>query len=76
VVKNLGGMVGAKAPSVITFTMSDTASRQTVGTCQAKVVPNVPYNATATVTCTIDTALAQLSNAASVVATPNNPGSG
>jgi hypothetical protein len=76
VVKNLGGMVGAKAPSVITFTMSDTASRQMVGTCQALVVPNVPYNATATVTCTIDTPLTQLSNAASVVATPNNPGGG
>ncbi|MDQ6720581.1 MAG: hypothetical protein M3003_07280, partial [Candidatus Dormibacteraeota bacterium] len=74
--KNLGGMIGARAPSVITFTMTDTASRQTVGSCQAQVVPDVAYNATTTVTCTIDTAAAQLPSAASVSAKADNPGGG
>jgi hypothetical protein len=74
--KNLGGMIGARAPSTVTFTMTDTASRQVVGKCQAQVVPDVAYNATTTVACTIDNVSAQLSNAASVTATPDNPGRG
>jgi len=74
--KNLGGMTGARAPSVITFTMTDTASRQTVGTCQAQVMPDVAYNGTTTVKCTIDTSAAPLSNAATVSAKADNPGSG
>jgi hypothetical protein len=80
-IKNLGGMVGARAHSVITFTMTDSASRQTIGTCQAQVVPDVPYNATTTVSCTIDSSSAQLSSAqlssaATITATPDNPGPG
>ena len=74
--KNLGGMTGARAPSTITFTMTDTASRQPVGRCQAQVVPDVGYNATTTVSCTIDDVTAQHSNAATVTATPDNPGHG
>src|SRR6202022_276735 len=74
--KNLGGMIGARAPSTVTFTMTDTASRQVVGKCQAQVVPDVAYNATTTVACTIDNVSAQLSNAASVTGTPDNPGRG
>jgi hypothetical protein len=72
--KNLGGLVGARTPSTITFAMTDTASRQVLGSCQARVVPDVPYNATTTVTCSIDNVSAQASNAATVTATPDNPG--
>ena len=75
-IKNLGGLVGARAPSTITFAMTDTASRQVLGSCQARVVPDVAYNATTTVTCSIDTVTAQSSNAATVTATPDNPGRG
>ncbi len=74
--KNLGGMTGARAPSTITFTMTDTASRQPVGRCQAQVVPDVGYNATTTGNCTIGDVSAQRSNAATVTATPDNPGRG
>ncbi len=74
--KNLGGLVHAQAPSTITFTMTDTASRQVVGRCQTQVVPDVTYNATTTVTCSIDNVTAQQSNAATVTATPDNPGRG
>ena len=74
--KNLGGLVHAQAPSTITFTMTDTASRQVVGSCQAQVAPDVTYNATTTVMCSIDNVTAQPSNAATVTATPDNPGRG
>ena len=72
--KNLGGLIHAQAPSTITFTMTDTAARQVVGSCQTQVVPDVKYNATTTVTCSIDNVSAQQSNAATVTATPDNPG--
>jgi hypothetical protein len=74
--KNLGGLVHAQAPSTISFTMTDTASRQVLGSCQTQVVPDVKYNATTTVTCSIDNVTAQQSNAATVTATPDNPGRG
>ena len=74
--KNLGGLLHALAPSTVTFTMTDTASRQMVGSCQAQVVPDVTYNATTTVMCSIDNITAQQSNAATVTATPDNPGRG
>ncbi len=74
--KNLGGLVHAQAPSTITFTMTDTASRQVLGRCQTQVVPDVKYNATTTVTCSIANVTAQQSNAATVTATPDNPGRG
>jgi hypothetical protein len=72
----LGGMTGARARSTITFTMTDTASGQPVGRCQTPVAPDVGYNATVTVNCTIDDVTAQHSNAATVTATPDNPGRG
>jgi hypothetical protein len=75
--KNLGGLLHAQGPSTISFTMTDTASRQTLGTCKTQVAPDVPYNATTTVNCTIDNnATAQQSTAATVTATPDNPGRG
>jgi len=74
--KNLGGMIPAQAPSTITFTMRDTASRQVVGSCQVQVMPDVGYNGTTTVGCTIDNAATQQSSAATVTATAENPGRG
>ena len=72
--RNLGGMTGAKAPSTITFTMTDSASGSVIGSCQAQVIPDVGYNATTTVSCTIPTPNGQPSSSASVTATPDNPG--
>jgi hypothetical protein len=73
VVKNLGGKVGAQAPSTITFTMTDPATKLTVGTCSAEIKPDVGYNTTKTVSCTISAVSGQ-ANAAIVTATPTNPG--
>jgi hypothetical protein len=73
VVKNLGGKVGAQAPSTITFTMTDAASHQALGTCQVEVKPDVGYNTTKTVSCTIGV-VAGPANAAVVTAAPTNPG--
>ncbi|HYS28045.1 MAG TPA: hypothetical protein VEQ12_00895, partial [Candidatus Limnocylindria bacterium] len=72
--KNLGGPTGAQAPSTVTFTMTDPVSRMSLGSCQVQVQPDVGYNATTTVSCTIPTAQPQ--NAALVTATANNPGPG
>ena len=74
VLKNLGGMGGAKAASTVTFTMSDSASGRVVGSCQAQVKPDVGYNATTTVGCTISNLSGQPANAAIVTATADNPG--
>jgi hypothetical protein len=74
--KNLGGPFHAQAPSTITFTMTDTASRQVLGSCRSPVVPDVKYNETTTVRCSIDNITAQQSNAAVVTAVPDNPGRG
>jgi len=71
--KNLGGMTGAKAPSTITFTMTASASKAVLGTCQVKVVPDVVFNATTTLRCTINLS-GQSGNAALVPATADNPG--
>ena len=73
-VKNLGGKREARAPSTITFTMNDAASKRTVGSCQVQVQPDVGYNATTTVSCTISRVSSQSVNAAIVSATPDNPG--
>jgi hypothetical protein len=43
-----------------------------LGSCQAQVQPDVGYNATTTVSCTIDGVQAQ--NAAVVTASATNPG--
>lgn len=75
-IKNLGGKVGAQAPSTITFTVTDSATKQTVGSCQAKVIPDVGYNASKTVSCTISAVSGQQVQAATVTATPENPGRG
>jgi len=75
VLKNLGGPTGAQAPSTVTFTLTDSATGAAAGSCQATVTPDVGYNATTTVSCTI--ALnGPPPNAATVTATPANPGRG
>jgi hypothetical protein len=74
VVKNLGGMSGAKAPSTVTFTMTDSASGRALGSCQAQIQPDVGYNATTSVGCTISNSSGQPANAAIVTATADNPG--
>jgi hypothetical protein len=72
--KNLGGQLNAKAPSTITFTMVDAATKRAVGSCQAQVKPDVGYNATTKVSCTMSAINGQQVNAATVTATPDNPG--
>jgi hypothetical protein len=74
VVKNLGGKLGAQAPSSVTFTMTDPATKLTVGTCSTEIKPDVGYNTTTIVSCTIPVAGGQQTNAAIVTATPTNPG--
>jgi hypothetical protein len=73
--KNLGGLFGATAPSTVAFTMKASASGAVIGTCQAEVTPDVGYNATTTVSCTI-TLSGSFENAAVVTATATNPGRG
>lgn len=73
--KNLGGTTGAVAPSTVTFTLSAAVSGAVLGTCQALVVPDVGYNATTTVSCTINVSTSP-ENAAVVTASVNNPGRG
>jgi len=73
VVKNLGGRTGGQAPSSVTFTLADSVTGGSLGTCTAPVQPDVDYNATATVSCTIEVAGSDF-NAAVVTATPFNPG--
>jgi hypothetical protein len=69
--KNLGGIVGAKAHSTVTFTMSDPISKQAAGTCTATVEADVGYNSSTSVSCTIN---ARPVNGAVVTATVDNPG--
>ena len=71
--RNIGGLAPAVAPSTVTFTMSDPATKQALGTCQATVQPDVGYNATTTASCVIATSPV---NAAVVTAVANNPGRG
>ena len=71
--KNLGGLFGATAPSTVAFTMKAAASGAVLGTCQAQVTPDVAYNATTSVSCTINVT-GQIENAATVTATATNPG--
>ena len=73
--KNLGGATGASGPSVVTFTLTAAISGSVLGTCQAFVAPDVGYNGTTTVSCTINVAT-QPENAAVVTATVDNPGRG
>jgi hypothetical protein len=69
--KNLGGMTGAKAPSTVTFTLAYAGT--VLGACQAVVSPDVAYNATTTVSCTI-VFTGQVAASAVVTATADNPG--
>jgi len=72
--KNLGGLTNAKAPSTITFTVTAASDKTVVlGSCAVQVVPDVGYNSTTTVSCTIGN-LAHGANAAVVTATVDNPG--
>jgi hypothetical protein len=69
--RNLGGTVGAKAHSTVTFTMTDPISKQALGTCSATVEFDVGYNSSSTVSCTIE---ARPVNGAVVTASVDNPG--
>jgi hypothetical protein len=71
VVRNLGGKTGAKAPSTVTFDMTDLVSGASSGGCSATITADVGYNATTTVSCTIS---GVDFGAAKVTATPTNPG--
>jgi hypothetical protein len=75
VIKNLGGTHGASKPSTVVFNMTANASGAVLGSCSVQVVPDVGYNATTTVTCTISLT-GQQTNAAVVTATVDNPGRG
>ncbi len=72
--KNLGGARGAQAPSTVTFTMTDPATGKVLGSCQARVQPDVGYNSTTTVGCTMGGVNGQQVSAAIVTATADNPG--
>jgi len=71
--KNLGGMRPAKGTSIITFTMTDAATGRVIGSCQAPVQPDVGFNSTTNVSCTIG-GLSGAPNAAIVTASADNPG--
>jgi hypothetical protein len=73
-VKNLGGTKGARGPSTVTFKMTDSASGKVLSSCQVKVQPDVAFNATTVVSCVISLSTGQNYNAATVTATPENPG--
>lgn len=75
VVKNIGGPSGAVAPSTVVFTLTDPASGTVGGTCTATITPDVGFNATTTVSCTIPLS-GPAPNAAIITATPQNPGRG
>jgi hypothetical protein len=72
-VRNLGGLATARAPSTVTFTMSDPVSDQVLGTCIAVIQSDVGFNVSTTVSCEIST---QPVNGANVVAVARNPGRG
>jgi hypothetical protein len=74
--KNLGSTQGAVGSSSVSFKMADTASGNVIGSCKAEVKPDVSYNATTTVSCTITFDTSQPVTAATVTATPENPGRG
>jgi hypothetical protein len=72
--KNIGGMSGARSPSIVTFTVTEPASGKVAGSCKAQVAPDVGYNSTTSVSCTISDLNMQQLNAATVTATVDNPG--
>jgi len=70
----LGGASGARALSTVTFTMTDPASGKVLASCQAQVQPDVGFNSTTTVGCTMAGVNGQQVSAAIVTATADNPG--
>jgi hypothetical protein len=72
--RNLGGRIGALAPSKVTFTMTDPATSTVLGSCMTDVKPDVSYNATTKASCTIDGVNGLDQNAALVTAVAVNPG--
>jgi len=54
--------------------MTDVASGQALGSCKATVQPDVGYNSTTTVSCTIGSVSSRQVNAAVVTAVADNPG--
>jgi hypothetical protein len=72
--KNLGGLSPAQAPSSVTFTMTDPATGKAIGSCSAQVRPDVGYNSTTTVGCTIPGVNGGQVNSALVTAVADNPG--
>ena len=71
--KNLGGNAVARGPSSVTFTVRSAATATIAGTCTAQVVPDVGFNATTTVGCTVDLSGQPVSSAV-VTAAADNPG--
>lgn len=71
--KNLGGNGLASAPSTVNFVMTAAGTTNVLGTCRATVQPDVGYNDTTTVSCTLPVAA---TNGAVVTATADNPGRG
>ena len=71
--RNLGGSTGARAASTVTFTL--TSGGASAGSCSIQVNPDVGYNGTTSVTCTIAYS-GQLASGANVTATVDNPGRG
>jgi hypothetical protein len=74
--RNIGGGSGARAPSVVTFTVTDPTIGGVAGSCKVQVVPDVGYNGTTTAGCIIPDLNTQKLNAATVTATVDNPGRG
>jgi hypothetical protein len=72
--KNLGGTVGAQAPSTVTFTLTESATGKVLGSCQVEVQPDVGFNATKTVSCTIAGLSAPPLISGTVTAKADNPG--
>lgn len=71
--KNLGGTAPAKGPSSVTFIVKTAASGNVAGRCSVLVSPDVGYNGTTTVSCTIALTGQQI-DAAIVTAVADNPG--
>ena len=74
VVKNLGGKTGARAPSSVIFTMTDPTNNSVIGTCTATITPDVAYNSTARVSCTVGVPSGRKLDAVTITAKPDNPG--
>ena len=72
--KNLGGKSPARAPSTVTFTMTDPQTSSVLGTCRVAVQPDVGHSATTTVSCAIGGVSGTDHNAAVVTALADNPG--